>query len=156
MFHWPKIQIIPLWLCIIVFSIAFFQAAPDSALNSSHDPTPFKLQEYTFHPLPEYNDLETVCFRFSCNHIPVVHNLEGNKPRLYFDLHQVEDFDNPLQQETLGFLILKVRGFLHQKEHRLRIVVDLNPRYDYRVEQKYEPDTNTLCLVIQKQSSESR
>jgi hypothetical protein len=93
--------------------------------------------------------METVCFRFSRFHIPQIESLEGKHPRLYFDLHPVVEYDGRAKKSVNGSLIYSIRTFLHREEKRLRVVVDLNSDYNYRVEQRCSAMKKTMCLVIQ-------
>ena len=93
--------------------------------------------------------METVCFHFSQAHLPRVNSLEGDRPRLYFDLHPVLESDLQAKKQVNGTLVHSIRSFLHRDENRLRVVIDLSPDFNYRVEQRFSEMDPKMCLVIQ-------
>ena len=111
--------------------------------------TPLTLRHFSFHPLPDYVHMETVCFQFSQDSIPKIKSLEGKHPRLFFDLQPAVGSDLETEEIVSGKLVRSIRTFMHQVDKRLRVVIDLTKNFDYHVEQRYAQDKNTLCLIIQ-------
>ena len=131
--------------CFVVLLHAFVPPAPGFCEDV---PRP-AVQSYSFHPLPDYARMETVCFHFSQARLPQVNSLEGDRPRLYFDLHPVHANGLQAQKKVKGTLVHSIRSFLHRDEKRLRVVIDLSPDFNYLVEKRFSELDTKLCLIIQ-------
>ncbi|MDZ7759797.1 MAG: hypothetical protein U5L00_06025 [Desulfovermiculus sp.] len=139
---------IPGFCTLFCFGV-LLQALVTPAPGYCDDGPPLAVEQYTFHPLPEYGRMETVCFHFSQVHLPRVNSLEGDRPRLYFDLQPVLDSDLQAKKSVNGALVHSIRSFLHRDENSLRVVLDLSPDFNYRVEQRFSEMDTKLCLIIQ-------
>ena len=87
-----------------------------------------------------------MCVQFSDRYLPEVQALEGEKPRVFFDVPHIEAWDGPERMQFEGEMILRVRTYLDRNEKNLRVVLDLEPSKDYVVNQTYDEYGNIFCL----------
>lgn len=91
---------------------------------------------------------ERVYIRMDRFFIPIVFNLEGKKPRVVIDIFDISQWDEPSRLPANGPLIRQIRTYLHRKQKKLRIVLDLNPSENYYISQRYFKGKNIYCIEI--------
>ena len=82
--------------------------------------------------------------------VPKSFYIDGENPRIVIDIWNVTDWRGKSRIPTNGRLIKQIRTYLHKKDNKLRIVLDLNvnPYRDYSITQLYDIDKNTYWLEI--------
>jgi len=83
--------------------------------------------------------------------VPKSFDIDGENPRIVIDIWNVADWRGKSRIPTNGRLIKQIRTYLHKKDNKLRIVLDLNvnPHRDYSITQLYDIDKNTYWLEIE-------
>ena len=83
--------------------------------------------------------------------VPKSFDIDGENPRIVIDIWNVADWRGKSRIPTNGRLIKQIRTYLHKKDNKLRIVLDLNvnPYRDYSITQLYDIDKNTYWLEIE-------
>jgi len=89
---------------------------------------------------------ERVCIQLSESVAPRIRALEGDKPRVFMDIDNVQNWDLPTRIEVGGRMILRVRSHWDRRSKRSRIVLDLEPSGDYLIEQTFITSGNIFCL----------
>jgi|GEM_PF-579923 endonuclease YncB( thermonuclease family) len=82
--------------------------------------------------------------------VPKSFDIDGENPRIVIDIWNVSDWKGKSRMPVNGRLIKQIRTFLHKKENKLRIVLDLNvnPYRDYSITQLYDVDKSIYWLEI--------
>jgi endonuclease YncB( thermonuclease family) len=82
--------------------------------------------------------------------VPKAFDIDGENPRIVIDIWNVADWSGKSRIPGNGSLIKQIRTYLHKKDNKLRIVLDLNvnPSRDYSITQLYDIDKNTYWLEI--------
>lgn len=93
-------------------------------------------------------DREQVCIRLSRFFIPQVFTLNGEQPRIVIDIREVSRWDAPRQIDAGGARILRIRSYLHSKEGKLRVVLDLKGAEGCLIDQTYFNEENRFCLDV--------
>jgi hypothetical protein len=94
------------------------------------------------------NGTEKVYIRMNRFFIPIVFNIDGKKPRIVIDIRDVSHWTEPARLPVNGPLVRQIRSYLHQKQKKLRIVLDLNPSGNYYINQRYLKSDNIYCMEI--------
>jgi len=92
---------------------------------------------------------DQVCVRLDRFFVPKVFALEGDRPRIVIDIPDVQQWDGLPAFFVQGERVRRIRSYLHLDEHRLRIVLDLQPAESYAIDQVFNHEEKTFCLIVQ-------
>ena len=91
---------------------------------------------------------ERVYIRLKEYFIPELFSLDGQKPRIVIDIRNVPAWSGKPEIPVNGRSIRQIRSYLHRKEKKLRIVLDLVASGHYDVSQTYFRKENIYCVDI--------
>lgn len=78
--------------------------------------------------------------------------LEGEKPRIAIDIPNAQPLKRDLKSiEVKGEFIKEVRTHYHQDRGTLRVVLDLYPDVNYKVNQSYYEAENIYMIEVEKE-----
>ena len=88
--------------------------------------------------------------RFALNRFcsPHIFSIPGKKPRIVIDVKPVPQWYGKPSIQVNGHHIKRVRTFLHKAEEKLRIVLDLNPSMNFKVEPRYFEAERVYCVYV--------
>lgn len=92
---------------------------------------------------------EGVSIEFSSFAIPRFFTLEGDRPRIVIDVKDVSNWQGPPKTPINGRQIRQIRSFLHHRERRLRIVLDMYPNRNYMIDQIYDIDRHIYIISVE-------
>ena len=95
---------------------------------------------------------EKVCLELPGDAVPWVKALPGDRPRVFMDFTGISRWTGPKGQRTNGPLVSAIRAHLHRQKKTLRIVLDLEPMLDYRVDQAFYEDAHVFCIYVESAS----
>ena len=96
----------------------------------------------------EKDGMERVCFSLSRFCEPRIFSIPGKKPRIVIDVKPVQHWRGKPRIQINGNQVKRVRTHLHKKEEKLRIVLDLNPSMDFKVEPRYYEAEQVYCIYV--------
>ncbi|UZP68066.1 AMIN domain-containing protein [Desulfovibrio mangrovi] len=98
-------------------------------------------------------DAELFCLDFSDPRIPDLETIDDEKkPRLFFDVIEVKEWKGQKSYDIKGAMIKQVRTGYNAESKKLRVVLDLNPVYNYNIEPSYDDRYNLFCIAISARS----
>lgn len=106
----------------------------------------------------EPGGIEKVFLELNQFYTPAVFSLEGSNPRIVIDVKGVQNVKRDLAKTTLpgpGRMILRIRTFQDPRQRTLRIVLDMDPTGNYRVNQFFYKAENIYALEIQEETHAS-
>ncbi|GFM33660.1 AMIN domain-containing protein [Desulfovibrio subterraneus] len=132
-------------LCTLMVSPSF----ADKAKKGGHlVPTVIKNMGVT-----KDGDAELFCLDFSDPRIPDLETIDDeSNPRLFFDVIEVKEWKGQSTYEIKGAMIRQVRTGFNNDSKKLRVVLDLNPKYNYNIEPSYDDRYNLFCIAISARS----
>lgn len=99
---------------------------------------------------------ERVFVDFNQDVTPEIFSIEGEKPRIVLDISNVQSVRPGLTRiKTRGRLIRQIRSSLDAVSRRMRIVVDLAPAMNYKVEPAFYKLEKIYLLDISEASSDA-
>lgn len=98
--------------------------------------------------LSKDGDTELLCLDFTTPRYPDIKTLDNGKPRVFFDIFGVERWDGKSKYDVDGTIIKSVRTGYSKERDRVRVVMDLNPRFTYDVRSAFDETKNLFCVGI--------
>lgn len=93
---------------------------------------------------------ERACFAFTADFSPDLFALEGDRPRVVVDVSAVSGWDGKAKFPVAGKLAQRIRCYYHRDTRKLRIVVDLDPAFDFVVDPVFDQKRHILCLKMRR------
>lgn len=88
--------------------------------------------------------------------MPRCFTLEKPSPRIVIDISDMDRWEGKYTMPVNGRFIRQIRSFLHRKDRRLRIVMDLEPDRDYTIEQRYDLETHRYSVAVAEAEPEAQ
>ena len=139
----------PLYLFALFTFVLVGHASP--ALSDENVPNgsaPEKVIVGDMNFVREKDGAESVRFALNRFCSPHIFSIPGKKPRIVIDVKPVPQWYGKPSIQVNGHHIKRVRTFLHKAEEKLRIVLDLNPSMNFKVEPRYFEAERVHCVYV--------
>lgn len=122
---------------------------PDSKTSKTEESrVPIKINNITFKGGKDGK--ETVFVHSSRFFRPIVFAIEGKRPRVVVDIKNTSHLRKGLSRISVnGGVIKRIRTHLHRDSDKLRIVLDLQPAYAYKVNQTFYEAQGSHVFVLE-------
>ncbi len=95
-----------------------------------------------------FQDKDLVALSLGGQQIPELNSIEGDKPRLYVDLHSDHKPDIPAEIPGTGRFIKQVRTAFHPARTTFRVVIDLVGARNFAIDQAYYLSEDQFVVTI--------
>lgn len=91
---------------------------------------------------------DILCMEFNRFYTPTLSTVDEGAPRLYFDLPNTVEWDAKPLYNVNSKILKKVRTSHDKKKKQARVVMDLDPKYDYSVRMSAVEEEKTFCIGV--------
>lgn len=95
-------------------------------------------------------EADVFCIDFNKPRIPDLQTVDNGAPRIYFDIPDIHEWSGAKRYDVNGTYIQAVRTHHNTDKKTMRVVLDLNDRYNYRVDPSWVEDYYLFCIAISK------
>ncbi len=136
-------------ICLLAICFGALSSVPAMAKNGKQQ-APLTVKNIG---VTREGDGELLCLDFSEPYVPELSTIDdAEKPRVFFDVQPVAQWKGKATYDVNGTFIHQVRTGHTEKEQRLRVVLDLDPRYNYMVKPSFNDEYNLFCIAISARS----
>ncbi|MFV0420655.1 hypothetical protein [Oleidesulfovibrio sp.] len=156
-----KLQLLCLAILIVLCSLEYSAAAEQQAGQAQTQPAEQEIKPKSPPPagtptqvinigVTQQADAELFCVDFNKPKIPDINTVDNGSPRIFFDVHDVHEWQGKKRYDVNANYIKAVRTHHNAAAKSLRIVLDLSDQYNYRVDPSWVEAYYLFCIAVSK------